>query len=118
MVRRVEKPWGFELIFAETPKYAGKRLHIHAGCRLSLQLHNEKDETIFVEGGELALEVIEGENLQVFTLQPGECYRIAPRVIHRLIGMTDVDMIEVSTPELDDVVRLADDYGRTGTSAP
>jgi mannose-6-phosphate isomerase-like protein (cupin superfamily) len=118
MVRRVEKPWGFELIFAETARYAGKRLHIHAGCRLSLQFHRMKDETLFVEDGELGLEVIEGEDLRTFTLQRGECFHICPQVIHRLTGLTDVDIIEVSTPEIDDVVRIEDDYGRQGTSDP
>ena len=117
-MRRIDKPWGYELIFAETDRYVGKRIHIRAGHRLSLQYHAVKDETIFVEAGELELELVEAGISQKMQLRPDESRHIAPGVIHRMSAVTDVDIIEVSTPELADVVRLEDDYGRAGTSTP
>ena len=119
-VRRVEKPWGHELIWAESPKYVGKKLHIKAGSRLSLQYHRVKDETILVERGEMTLVLGELSPRRVWeqTLQPGETFHITPGTVHRMIAVTDCDVVEVSTPELDDVVRLEDDFGREGTSAP
>jgi mannose-6-phosphate isomerase-like protein (cupin superfamily) len=113
MSRRVEKPWGHEEIWAETPRYLGKILAIRAGERLSLQLHRQKDEAIYVLRGtlRLTLESDAGE-LEVRELSPGDSTRIAPGRRHRFEAVTDCEVCEVSTPELDDVVRLQDDYGR------
>ncbi len=116
--RRVSKPWGYELIWAHTERYVGKVLHVDAGHQLSLQYHHTKDETIHVQRGTLLLAVDEGEGLCERRMGPGESYRIAPGVRHRLRAETDCDVLEASTPELDDVVRLEDSYGREGTSAP
>lgn len=118
MTRRVDKPWGYEIVWAETERYAGKILHVEAGQRLSLQLHRVKDETLHVLGGRLLLVVDEDRGLVERELAPGQSYRIRPGVRHRLIGLTACDVLEASTPELDDVVRLEDSYGRAGTSAP
>jgi quercetin dioxygenase-like cupin family protein len=117
-VRRVEKPWGYELIWAHTERYVGKLLHITAGHSLSLQYHKVKDETIHLQSGSLKLVVDEGNGLIEKLLKPGESYHIVPLTKHRMIAETDCDVLEVSTPELDDVVRLEDKYGRTGTSNP
>jgi len=118
--RRVAKPWGEELIWALTDRYCGKRITIEPGRRLSLQRHERKDESVFVITGRLLLhlEDTSGE-LRVHELGPGEAQRIEVGRRHRFeAGAERVELIEVSTPELDDVVRLADDYGREGTSAP
>ena len=117
-VRRVEKPWGHELIWAHAPRYVGKLLHIKRGHRLSLQYHNRKDETIHVLAGRLRLVVDEGTGLLEIELSPGDSYHIAPLTKHRMIAITDCDLLEASTPELDDVVRLEDAYGRAGTTKP
>jgi len=112
-IRRVEKPWGYELIFAHTDRYVGKILHVRAGESLSLQYHRKKDETIRVLSGTLRLEVgREGEPSRVVDLGPGEGWHITPGLRHRMIAVADTDVLEVSTPELDDVVRLDDRYGR------
>ncbi len=116
--KRVEKPWGYEVIWAHTERYVGKLLHIDQGQRLSLQYHQRKDETIHVHSGTLLLVVDEGSGLLEKTLRPGESYHIRPLTKHRMVGVTDCDVLEVSTPELDDVVRLEDAYGRAGTTAP
>lgn len=116
--KRVEKPWGHELIWAHTDRYVGKVLHIRKGQRLSLQYHERKDETVHVLVGTLLLVVDEGAGLVERTLDPGESYRIRPLTKHRMVGITDCDVLEVSTPELEDVVRLEDAYGRAGTKAP
>jgi mannose-6-phosphate isomerase len=116
--KRVEKPWGHELIWAHTERYVGKLLHIKQGHRLSLQYHQRKDETIHVQSGTLLLVVDEGAGLVEKTLGVGEGYHIRPLTRHRMVAITDCDVLEVSTPELDDVVRLEDAYGRAGTSAP
>jgi quercetin dioxygenase-like cupin family protein len=118
LVRRVEKPWGYELIWAHAPRYVGKLLHINRGHRLSLQYHNRKDETIHVLSGQLRLVVDEGAGLGEMELAPGDSYHIAPLTKHRMIAITDCDLLEASTPELDDVVRLEDAYGRAGTTKP
>jgi mannose-6-phosphate isomerase-like protein (cupin superfamily) len=115
-VRRVEKPWGFELIWAHTERYVGKLLHVNAGHALSLQYHNKKDETIHVQSGTLKLVVDEGQGLIDKEMKAGESYHIKPLTKHRMVAVTDCDILEVSTPELDDVVRLEDRYGRQGTS--
>ncbi len=115
--RRVEKPWGHELIWAHTERYVGKLIVIEAGKRLSLQKHLKKDESIYVVRGKLRL-VLEDDAgaLQEIDLGPGEHRRIAVGRIHRFIALERVELMEVSTPELDDVVRLEDDFGRKGTS--
>jgi mannose-6-phosphate isomerase len=110
--RRVEKPWGYELIWAETERYVGKVLHINAGEKLSLQYHEKKDETIHVWSGRMRLIADEGSGLVERELAAGESFRIRPFVKHRMVAVTDCDILEVSTPELDDVVRLEDAYGR------
>jgi mannose-6-phosphate isomerase-like protein (cupin superfamily) len=115
----VEKPWGWELWWTVTDRYVGKVIFITEGRRLSLQYHNEKDESVFVMEGEmiLHLEDADGE-LQPIKLGPGEFRRVPVGRRHRFEAITDTKIIEVSTPELDDVVRLEDDFGREGTSQP
>jgi mannose-6-phosphate isomerase-like protein (cupin superfamily) len=115
----VPKPWGHELIWAHTDRYVGKILHIRAGEALSLQFHQAKDETIMVLSGRLALHhFADGEPPQVRELGPREPFRVTPGLRHRMVALEDCDVVEVSTPELDDVDRLDDRYGRSGTSAP
>ncbi len=115
--RRVPKPWGHELIWAHTDRYVGKVLVIETGKRLSLQRHEVKDETIYVLSGRLLLQLEDdaGE-VRVEELGPGEFRRVATGRIHRYEAIERVELMEVSTPELDDVVRLEDDFGREGTS--
>jgi len=117
--RRVEKPWGHELIWAHTDRYVGKILVIEAGKRLSLQRHLVKDESIFVAAGRLRL-YLEDEigEVRVEELVAGDHRHVATGRIHRYEAIERTELIEVSTPELDDVVRLEDDFGREGTSAP
>jgi quercetin dioxygenase-like cupin family protein len=117
-IRRVEKPWGYELIWAHTERYVGKILHVKEGHKLSLQFHRQKDETIYVQAGRLRFQVDEGQGLVDKDLSPGESYHIKPNTQHRMVALTDCDILEVSTPELDDVVRLEDSYGRAGTQTP
>jgi mannose-6-phosphate isomerase-like protein (cupin superfamily) len=117
-VHRVPKPWGYELIFAKTARYVGKILHISQGETLSLQYHNVKEETLFVVRGELKLTIESDGDRRVLPLREGESFHIPPHLIHRMEAVVDTDVAEVSTPELDDVVRLEDRYGRQGTSAP
>jgi len=117
--RRVEKPWGHELIWAETGRYVGKVLVIEVGRRLSLQLHRVKDESIYVVSGRLRLHLEEADGVVRTTdLGPGEHRRIPTGRRHRFEALERVEIVEVSTPELDDVVRIEDDFGREGTSAP
>jgi quercetin dioxygenase-like cupin family protein len=117
--RRVEKPWGHELIWAHTERYVGKILVIEAGKRLSLQRHLVKDESIFVTSGRLRLTLEdEAGTVRVEELGEGEYRHVPPGRIHRYEAIERTELMEVSTPELDDVVRLEDDYGREGTSAP
>lgn len=117
-MRRVEKPWGHELIWAETDRYVAKMLFIKQGQRLSRQYHRKKDETFFVESGEMTLEIGQGADGKVLEMKPGDSFHCPPGTIHRMVGRTDVRVFEVSTPDLDDVVRLEDAYGREGTSKP
>jgi mannose-6-phosphate isomerase len=117
-VKKVPKPWGYELIFAENERYAGKILHLEAGHCLSLQYHERKDETLFVLTGEVALQVGSADRMEEIRLLPGDSHRIRPGVRHRLSAETSAELVEVSSPELDDVVRLEDRYGRAGTSEP
>jgi mannose-6-phosphate isomerase-like protein (cupin superfamily) len=113
MSRRVEKPWGYEEIWAETPRYLGKILAIRAGERLSLQLHRQKDEAIYVLRGTLRLTLENDAGvLEVRDLGPGDSSRIVPGRRHRFEAVADCELCEVSSPEIDDVVRLQDDYGR------
>lgn len=111
-MRRVDKPWGHEIIWAETKRYVGKLLHVRAGERLSRQYHRVKEETLYLQSGEMILELGPVESVERRTLSPGEAFHLVPGTIHRMIAITDVDLFEVSTPELDDVVRLEDSYGR------
>ena len=118
-VRTVQKPWGHETIWAHSDRYVGKILHIKAGEALSVQYHERKDETVYLLSGELIYRVaLEGEELRDVRLRQGESFRIVPHTIHQMEAVTDCDVLEASTPELDDVVRLTDRYGREGTSAP
>jgi mannose-6-phosphate isomerase-like protein (cupin superfamily) len=117
-MRRVEKPWGHELVWAETARYVGKILHIRAGQRLSRQYHERKEETFLVQAGEMDLEIGDDAAIVTRRMKPLDSYHCLPGTIHRMIAVTDVDVVEVSTPELDDVVRLEDAYGRKGTSNP
>jgi len=116
--RRVDKPWGHELIWAQTDRYVGKLIAIDPGKRLSLQYHEQKDESIFVVRGTLRLHLeSETGELEIHDLAPGAHRRVPVGRKHRFEALDErVDIIEVSTPELDDVVRLSDDYGREGTS--
>jgi mannose-6-phosphate isomerase-like protein (cupin superfamily) len=117
--RRVEKPWGWELVWAEGDRYAGKLLFVRAGQALSLQYHERKDESWYVQEGRAALELGRvGHELEEQEIGPGDTFHFAPGTVHRVRALEDTLIVEVSTPELDDVVRLADDYGREGTSQP
>lgn len=112
-VQKVDKPWGYELIYAHTDRYAGKILHVDAGQALSLQYHENKDETLFLLEGEYLLVVDEGGEMVERNVRAGEAYHIPPGTRHRMVaGPQGCDILEVSTPELDDVVRLDDRYGR------
>lgn len=119
-VTHVSKPWGHEKIWALSDRYVGKILHINAGHELSVQYHNKKDETIHLLSGTIVYRVQRGgeDELDDVRLEIGESFRIVPGTIHQMIAVTDCDVLEVSTPELNDVVRLSDKYGREGTSAP
>ena len=117
-VTRVEKPWGYELHWAKTDRYVGKLIHVNAGHALSLQYHNRKDETIYLHSGRVLFEIAEGHegtagsSLTKREMKPGEAVRVTPKTVHRMTAITDCDIFEVSTPELQDVVRLEDRYGR------
>ena len=116
---RVDKPWGWELIWALTDRYCGKLLFVRAGEALSLQYHERKDESWLVREGRAALELgaVDGV-LEEREIGPGDAFHFPPGTVHRVRALEDTLIVEVSTPDLDDVVRLADDYGREGTSAP
>ena len=116
-MQKVDKPLGHELIWATTDKYVGKILNIKSGHRLSLQFHRIKDETIIVKSGTLLLEYGQSTDfLTSLVLNEGQSFHIRTGLIHRMSGVTDVEVIEVSTPELFDVVRLEDDYNRKDSS--
>ena len=119
-VKRVEKPWGHELIWALTDTYCGKVLFVRAGAALSLQFHNEKDESWLVQSGRAKLELGEpGQTiLNEEVIGPGAAFRYRPGTVHRVTAIEDTTILEVSTPHLDDIVRLKDLYRRAGTSAP
>jgi mannose-6-phosphate isomerase-like protein (cupin superfamily) len=112
--KRVEKPWGYELWWGHTERYVGKLLHVAAGKQLSLQYHQRKDETIHLLAGEMVLVLQEDGVLVDHPMRPGQSYRVRPGTIHRMRAVTDCDVLEVSTPEVEDVVRVQDDYGRQG----
>jgi mannose-6-phosphate isomerase len=118
--KKVEKPWGHELIFAVTDRYAGKLLHVKAGEALSLQFHKVKDEAWYILHGRVELELgAPGEGvLASEVVGAGASFRFLPGTVHRVRAIEDTTILEVSTPELDDVVRLEDAYGREGTSKP
>jgi mannose-6-phosphate isomerase-like protein (cupin superfamily) len=118
--RKVEKPWGYELIWAEADAYVGKVLFVKAGESLSLQFHRDKDESWLVQSGRARLELGSAGDaiLNDEVIGPGAAFRFRPGTVHRITAIEDTTIIEVSTPELDDVVRLEDRYGRKGTSAP
>ena len=116
---RVDKPWGYELRWAVTDRYLGKLIHIDAGQQLSLQYHVQKDESIFIRSGLLDL-VLENDAgvVECHRLAPGMSAHIRPCRRHRFIAVEETELFEVSSPEIDDVVRLEDQYGREGTTAP
>jgi mannose-6-phosphate isomerase len=118
--RRVEKPWGYELIWALTDVYCGKVLFVRAGQSLSLQFHREKDEAWYVQAGRAKLELGEaGEGaLTEEIVSAGASFRLPPGTVHRITALEDTTVLEVSTPQVDDVVRLEDEYGRAGTADP
>lgn len=113
---RVDKPWGHELIWARTERYVGKILHVKAGHVLSLQYHNMKDETMHVLSGELVLRTREGDHLVSRPFRAGESVHIPAGLVHQIEAVADSDVLEASTAELDDLVRLEDRYGRTQNS--
>jgi mannose-6-phosphate isomerase-like protein (cupin superfamily) len=116
--RKVDKPWGHELIWAHTDRYVGKILVIERGRRLSLQRHEIKDESILVLSGRLELTLEDDTGaIVVEELGPGDHRRVRTGRIHRYAAIERCELVEVSTPELDDVVRLEDDFGRQGTSS-
>jgi mannose-6-phosphate isomerase-like protein (cupin superfamily) len=117
--RRVDKPWGHELIWAHTEHYVGKLIVIDAGRRLSLQRHEIKDESVMILSGRLRLALEDDAGvIQVHELGPGESMHVPTGRVHRFEGVERCELVEISTPELDDVIRLEDDFGREGTSAP
>jgi mannose-6-phosphate isomerase len=111
-ITRVEKPWGYELHWAKTDRYVGKLIHVNAGHALSLQYHNVKDETIYLHSGKLLFEIQRDGGMVTHEMLPGERVHITPKTIHRMTAIEDSDIFEVSTPELHDVVRIEDRYGR------
>jgi quercetin dioxygenase-like cupin family protein len=113
--KRVEKPWGYELIWARTDRYVGKILHIKKGESLSYQYHEVKDESIHLLSGAMELEVEAADGRKTLRLSPGDCFHITPGMKHRMTALDECDVLEVSTPELDDVVRIEDRYGRVKT---
>ena len=113
-MRRVGKPWGEEIIFAENERYAGKVLVVKRGEILSLQYHERKDETFYLARGRARLWIEEAGKLVQVVMSPGDARRVTPGTRHRLEALEDCELFEVSTPELDDVVRLEDRYGRSG----
>ena len=116
--RRVEKPWGYEIWWAATDQYVAKILHVNKGHRLSLQYHEHKDETSYVFAGRLIL--FQGdteESITERTVGVGDVWRNRPGTIHTIEALEDADVLEASTPHLEDVVRIRDDYGREGTNA-
>ena len=113
MIKTVEKPWGHEKIWAHTEKYVGKLIHINSGHRLSLQFHKKKEETVFVISGSLTVETLNDKKVKAFLIEKNRCFHVYPSQVHRFCAYDgDVTLIEVSTSELEDVIRLEDDYDR------
>jgi mannose-6-phosphate isomerase len=118
-VKRIEKPWGYELVYASTDRYSGKLLFIKAGEQLSLQFHKKKDETIYVHSGRVEFEIGDpGKPIDTEVVAPGRAFHLPAGTVHRIRALEDTVILEVSTPELDDVVRLEDRYGRADASNP
>ena len=117
---KVEKPWGYELIWAKSEAYAGKVLFVRTGQSLSLQFHREKDESWYVLEGRAELQLGEAGQAVLTTeiVGPGTAFRFRPGTVHRIRAVEDTTILEVSTPQLDDIVRLEDEYGREGTVQP
>jgi mannose-6-phosphate isomerase-like protein (cupin superfamily) len=116
--RRVDKPWGYELIWADTDLYVGKILHVNAGEALSVQMHEKKDETLHLLSGQLILRAGSSPDaLEPVDFRLGDSFRITPGTVHMIEAVTDVDVLEASTAHLDDVVRFTDRYGRAPSSA-
>jgi mannose-6-phosphate isomerase len=117
-VKRIEKPWGYELVYASTDRYSGKLLFIKAGEQLSLQFHKKKDETIYVHSGRVEFEIGDpGKPIDTEVVAPGRAFHLPAGTVHRIRALEDTVILEVSTPELDDVVRLEDRYGRADASS-
>jgi mannose-6-phosphate isomerase len=118
--RRVEKPWGWELIWAHADAYVGKILFVRSGHSLSLQFHRQKDESWYVESGRAELELGDAGQgvLNTEVITAGASFHFPPGTVHRVTALEDTTILEVSTPHLEDVVRLEDNYGRAGTSQP
>ena len=118
--RRVDKPWGYELIWALSELYCGKLLVVHAGHSLSLQYHRAKDESWLIQAGRARIELgsVEGGACAEAVVGPGAAFRYRPGTVHRITALEDTTILEVSTPQIDDVVRLEDAYGREGSSTP
>jgi mannose-6-phosphate isomerase len=115
-VKRLEKPWGHELVYALTDRYCGKVIFIRKGEQLSLQFHREKDEVVYLHEGRIEMEIGDpGGPLDVEVVGPGRAFHFAPGTVHRWRALEDSVVLEVSTPEVDDVVRLEDRYGRADT---
>jgi len=113
-IKKVSKPWGYEIWWAVTDRYVGKVLHIKKGERLSYQYHKVKDETIYLYSGKMELTIEEPDMpRKTLTLSPGDSIRIKPLTKHRMLALEECEVLEVSTPEVDDLVRLEDKYGRT-----
>jgi mannose-6-phosphate isomerase len=109
---KVDKPWGYELHWGKTDRYVGKIIHVNAGHALSLQYHNRKEETILLWSGHLLFEIEKNGSLTKIEMKPGDRVHVPAKTVHRMTALTDSEIFEVSTPELDDVVRLEDRYGR------
>lgn len=116
-IERVPKPWGYELIWARTERYVGKILHVNAGESLSVQYHEKKEETLYLLDGSVRLLLRNEQEERLVIMEPQQAFHIPPRLIHSMEALEDSNILEVSTTELDDVVRLEDRYGRKGTSA-
>ncbi len=113
VIEKIDKPWGYELIWARASRYVGKILHVDQGESLSLQYHEKKEETLYLIRGLVKLTLRSGADEEIVEMQEGQSFHIPPRLIHRIEALEDSDIAEVSTTELDDVVRLEDRYGRT-----
>lgn len=116
-ISRIPKPWGYELIWGKTDRYVGKVLHVNQGESLSLQYHEMKDETLFVIRGKVRLDLQHEQEKRTVILEVGQAFHIPPRLIHRIEALEEADIIEASTTELDDVVRLEDRYGRVSAKS-